>query len=103
MDGLLDTLVPSGVADHLLAALREALSNAARHAAAQKVDVLVVVRDEELVLEVVDDGGGLGPTSRRSGLANLGARAEQLGGTLHLDSAPGAGTRLTWRVPLQLG
>ncbi|MCU1590154.1 MAG: hypothetical protein JWP11_1410 [Frankiales bacterium] len=100
MDGLLDTLVPGPVAEHLLAALREALSNAARHAAAGMVDVRVAVRDEELVLEVTDDGVGLGPTSRRSGLGNLAARAEQLGGALDLQSTPGAGTRITWRVPL---
>jgi signal transduction histidine kinase len=100
MDGLLDTLVPGTVAEHLLAALREALSNAARHASASKVDVRVAVRDEDLILEVVDDGVGLGPTSRRSGLGNLTARAEHLGGGLELQSTPGAGTRVTWRVPL---
>ena len=100
MDGLLDTLVPVAAVEHLLAALRESLSNAARHAAASRVEVLVAVRDDEVVLEVADNGAGLGPTARRSGLANLAARAEQLGGVLQLESEPGAGTRLIWRVPL---
>jgi signal transduction histidine kinase len=103
MDGLLDTLVQGGVADHLLAVLRETLSNAARHAAATKVDVLVAVRDDELLLEVTDDGVGLvstGTSTRRSGLANIASRAEQLGGTLDLESAPGAGTKVSWRIPL---
>jgi signal transduction histidine kinase len=103
MDGLLDTLVPIEVAEHLLAALREALSNAARHAGARSVDVRVILRDDELVMEVADDGAGLGPTQRRSGLANLAARAQELDGALDLESAPGAGTRVTWRVPIALG
>ena len=103
MDGLLDTLVPSSTAEHLLASLREALSNAARHAAASRVEVLVVVRDDELVLHVIDNGVGLGPSTRRSGLRNLASRAEQLGGSLSIETAPGAGTHLTWRVPLRDG
>jgi signal transduction histidine kinase len=101
MDGLLDTLVPPAVSEHLLAALREALSNAARHASARSVEVLVAVRDEQLVLDVVDDGIGLpAEGGRRSGLANLAARAAQLGGALELSSTPGTGTRVSWRVPL---
>jgi signal transduction histidine kinase len=100
MDGLLDTLVASVAADHLLAALREGLSNAARHAAATVVEVTVAVRDDEVVLDVVDDGVGMGAGGRRSGLANLEARATQLGGSLSLTQAPSGGTRLTWRAPL---
>lgn len=100
MDGLLDTLVPTAVSDQLLATLREALSNAARHAAAHAVDVGVAVREDELVLEVADNGVGMGDSDRRSGLANLAARAAQLGGRMHLESAPGAGTRIRWQVPL---
>ena len=100
MDGLLDTLVTSVAADHLLAAAREALSNAARHASATVVTVSVAVRDDEVVLEVVDDGIGMEPDGRRSGLANLSARAAQLGGTLSTAPAAGGGTALTWRAPL---
>jgi signal transduction histidine kinase len=54
----------------------------------------------EVVLEVDDDGVGLGTPERQSGLANMRRRAEGLGGTLTIDSTPGAGTRLVWRVPL---
>ena len=100
MDGLVDTLVPVAVSEHLLAALREALSNAARHASPQGVEVLVAVRGDELLLEVSDDGVGMGETQRRSGLANLAARAAELGGALILESAGGQGTRVSWRVPL---
>jgi signal transduction histidine kinase len=100
MDGLLDTLVPIAVSEHALAALREALSNAARHASARAVEVSVAVRDDQLLLDVVDNGVGMGETHRRSGLANLAARAAQLGGTLDIASEPAAGTRISWRVPL---
>ena len=100
LDGLLDTLVPQFVAEHLLAVLREALSNAARHARAATVHVLVAVRDGQLLLEVTDDGVGLPADGRRSGLTNLESRAAELGGALVTQSAPGAGTQLTWQVPL---
>ena len=93
------------VAEQALAALREALSNAARHAAATQVDVTVDAGpDEMLAVQVTDNGTGIPAGGRRSGLRNLAARAEKLGGTLALGPAdPGVsppGTRLEWRVPL---
>jgi signal transduction histidine kinase len=93
------------VAEQALAALREALSNAARHAAATQVDVTVDVgADGMLAVQVTDNGTGIPVGGRRSGLHNLASRAEKLGGGLQLDAAdPGAplpGTRLTWLVPL---
>jgi signal transduction histidine kinase len=103
MEGLLDTVVPPSVAEHMLAALREALSNAARHAEAKSVDVLIAVKDEQVAIEVADDGIGLGTSGRRSGLANLTVRAEQLGGELTVRSQPGDGTTLLWRVQLPRG
>ncbi len=99
LEGALDTLVPADIAEHMLTALREALSNAARHAAASRVDVTVLV-DRELELTVRDDGVGFAPGGRRSGLRNLSERAAALGGSLVVESAEGAGTELTWRVPL---
>ncbi len=91
------------VADQVLAALREALSNAARHASASQVDVTVDVDpDGMLAVQVTDNGTGIPAEGRRSGLRNLAMRAEKLGGELHLEPAdPGAptpGTRLEWRV-----
>ena len=100
MEGLLDTVVTPEVAEHLMAALRESLSNAARHSGATAVEVLISVQDDQLALEVTDNGVGLGKSDRRSGLANLAARAEQLGGELDLSAAPGGGTSVRWRVPL---
>jgi signal transduction histidine kinase len=99
LDGGLDGQVPDHSGQDMLLALREALSNAARHAQASKVDV-TVSGGNELVLVVQDNGSGIGDTSRRSGLANLQHRAEALGGQLRLDQAEGGGTRLEWRVPL---
>jgi len=92
------------IAEQALAALREALSNAARHAGASQVDVTVDVDpDGMLAVQVTDDGAGLPADGRRSGLRNLASRAEKLGGQLRLGPAvPGAdqpGTRLEWRVP----
>ena len=91
-------------AEQVLAALREALSNAARHASASRVDVTVDVDpDGMLAVQVTDDGTGIPAEGRRSGLRNLARRAEKLGGELRLEPAsPGAakpGTRLQWRVP----
>jgi len=90
--------------EQLLAALREALSNAARHAGARQVDVTVDVdADGILAVQVADDGTGIPASAHRSGLRNLARRAEKLGGELRLQPAhPGAaapGTRLEWRVP----
>jgi signal transduction histidine kinase len=92
------------VAEQVLAALREALSNAARHAGASQVDVTVDVDpDGILVVQVTDNGTGTPAGTGRSGLRNLASRAEKLGGELRLEPAdPGAaapGTRLEWRVP----
>lgn len=103
LSGLLDTAVSPDVAEHLLAAAREALSNVARHARASRVDVVISVRDGALVLQVDDDGVGLPPVRRNSGLANLGSRADELGGELVVTSVPQQGTRFSWRVPLPAG
>jgi signal transduction histidine kinase len=92
------------VAEQALAALREALSNAARHARASRVDVTVDIDSGGmLAVQVTDDGTGIPAGSRRSGLRNLAVRAEKLGGELRLEFAdpggPAPGTRLEWRVP----
>jgi signal transduction histidine kinase len=99
MSGRLDG-VPADAGEHLLGALREALSNAARHARASKVEVTIEA-GPELVLLVRDNGVGIKETGRRSGLANLGNRAALLGGTMRAGPAQGGGTELEWRVPLQ--
>jgi signal transduction histidine kinase len=99
MSGSLDGEVPAEVGEHLLGTLREALSNAARHARADRVDVTVDA-GQDLVLQVRDNGVGMQGVQRRSGLANLSERAGLLGGTLRTGPADEGGTELEWRVPL---
>ncbi len=97
--GPVDTAVPTKVAVHVLAVVREALSNVARHAGASTA-VLTLTVTEELVLTIEDDGRGVGTTTRRSGLANLRERATGLGGAFDLRAREGGGTQLIWQVPL---
>jgi signal transduction histidine kinase len=98
MDGLIDTEVDQDVGDNLLAVLEEALSNTVRHARATAVSVSVEVGDE-VVLRVADDGAGIAPGGRRSGLRNIAERAAALGGTFEIRTPDGGGTELDWRVP----
>ena len=101
IDGPVDRGVPEAIHQHLLAALREALSNIARHARATRIDVLVRVGADELLVEVGDNGCGPGGASRRSGLTNLRRRAADLGGCMEFGpGADGTGTTVTWQVPL---
>ncbi|MFJ2782017.1 GAF domain-containing protein [Kitasatospora sp. NPDC087315] len=99
MAGLLDVTVPPLIAEGTVAVLEEALSNAARHAAASAVDVSLTA-GSDLTLTVTDNGLGLPEDGRRSGLANLAERAVELGGTFSARARPGGGTELAWRVPL---
>jgi signal transduction histidine kinase len=101
MAGPIDTRVPGHIADQLLAALREALANVAKHARASRADVTVEATSTGLALVVRDNGVGPTGTGRRSGLANLADRAAKLGGTLRTVTADGGGTELDWRVPLR--
>ncbi|MFF2626927.1 GAF domain-containing protein [Kitasatospora griseola] len=100
MEGLLDTDVPPAVADHLVAVLGEALSNAARHAKAGRVEVVLQATGSQVVLTVQDDGVGIPAQGRRSGLRNLEERARSLGGTLTVTAPPNGGTTLNWTAPL---
>jgi signal transduction histidine kinase len=99
MSGLVDTTVTPEVGEDLLAVLREALSNVARHAGASAVDVVLDVSDRVRLL-VSDNGVGISPNGRRSGLANLEARAAQHGGLCNVKPLPAGGTVLEWSVPL---
>ena len=98
--GPVDSTVPDDTAEQLLAALREMLANAARHARASRVEVALVV-SEDVELSVTDDGVGIPEGGRRSGLANLAGRARELGGRARFGPGPdGVGTTVTWSVPL---
>jgi signal transduction histidine kinase len=101
MEGMLDTAVSAGLAEHVVAVLTEALSNIARHAQAHSAEVSINVSLSELVLTVVDDGVGIPDGGRRSGLTNLAERAESSGGAFTAVALESGGSRLSWRVPLQ--
>lgn len=103
MEGLLDTDVPPEVAEHVMAALTETLSNAARHAHATRVEVSLQATPDEVVLTVTDNGRGIPEGGRRSGLRNLEERARAVGGTLRTGRPDGGGARLVWRAPLTRG
>ena len=94
------TTVGPDVAEDLLAVVREGLSNAARHAGAGRVDVLVRVGEEVRVV-IGDDGRGLPDGVVRSGLDNLGHRAGTRGGRLTVSAGDLGGTELVWVVPHQ--
>jgi signal transduction histidine kinase len=100
-DGPVDTLVDDDVGRDLLATLREALSNVARHAAATSADISVSA-GPELVLQVRDDGRGLPdqPTTGL-GLRNMARRAETRGGRFSARAVDGGGTFVEWAVPLE--
>ena len=101
-DGPIDSASSDVMQEHLTATLREALSNVAKHAHASHVAVDVRVRQNDLMLIVVDDGVGI--DDRRgsgNGLTNMAERAEQLGGRCAVTAGAGAaGTCLEWRVPI---
>lgn len=99
-EGPIDAVVPPTVVAHLVAVLRESLSNAARHARATRVRVGLRAADD-LVLTVVDDGIGTPADTPRSGLANLARRAAELGGSFEVRPGRTGGTTLRWWVPLE--
>ncbi|WP_189189735.1 GAF domain-containing sensor histidine kinase [Streptomyces albiflavescens] len=100
MEGLVDTDVPREIADHVVAVLCEALTNIARHAHADRTQVVLTTDGHEVSLTVSDNGVGIPSEGRRSGLGNMAERAEQLGGRLEVSSPDGGGALLEWRVPL---
>ncbi|MEU9499156.1 GAF domain-containing protein [Streptomyces sp. NPDC048196] len=107
--GPVDSRIGELTGKNLIAALREALSNAFRHAHASRIDVVVdaTVRlpdgTEGVRLTVADDGIGIPSGGRRSGLRNLTKRAESLGGSSTYGPGvgeDGAGTTVVWEAPL---
>ncbi len=108
LDGPIDAAVPDQVAEHLLATVREALTNVGRHARATGATVDLTVFDGWCRLEVTDNGmGSSAPAPPAAsgeagglGLSNLRRRAEKLKGELTVDHPDAGGTRLVWRVPL---
>jgi len=97
-DGPLSVIEPD-LADHAEAVVREAVSNAVRHGKASAVGVTVNV-DNDLRIEVTDNGQGLPEGITESGLANLRRRARDTGGDMTVGPGVDAGTVLRWWAPL---
>ncbi|KAB7757324.1 histidine kinase [Mycolicibacterium mucogenicum DSM 44124] len=97
-DGPLSVIEPD-LADHAEAVVREAVSNAVRHGKASAVSVTVNV-DDDLRIEVADNGQGLPDGITESGLANLRRRAQETGGDMTVEPGVDAGTVLRWWAPL---
>jgi signal transduction histidine kinase len=95
--------LPLEVVAELLAVVREGLSNIARHAAATRATIALTTSDEEIRLELADDGRGFRadeqPGRGHHGLANMQARIAALGGTCEVRSTPGLGTRIIIMLP----
>ena len=98
--GPVDTTVSSNLSDQLLAVLREALSNIARHAVADHAEVEIAASPTEVVLTVTDNGTGLPADRVESGLRNARRRASAHGGELELLPGETGGTVFRWRVPV---
>jgi signal transduction histidine kinase len=94
------SVVDVTLADHAEAVVREAVSNAIRHGKATTLSVSVTVEDD-LVIEVVDNGSGISGEITGSGLANLQKRAQEVGGSFAIESVANHGTTLRWSAPLQ--
>jgi two-component system sensor histidine kinase DevS len=101
-DGPVDATTPAVVREHVVPALREALSNVVKHAAATHVRVSLAIASDEIVLQVTDDGVGVSEGAHGGrGLGNITERAEALGGRCDLRPADPFGTLVEWRVPVK--
>ena len=100
LDGPVDSLVTDDIRAHVLATLREALSNVTKHAQASTVNIELVVDAHEVLLRVRDDGIGIDRSGEGSGLRNMNERAVAFGGSCQITrSSSGGGTNIEWRVP----
>ncbi|MED3562861.1 sensor histidine kinase [Bacillus xiapuensis] len=93
-----------GVEDHLFRILQESVSNTLRHAKAGKLEVLLIKRDDLVIMRVVDDGVGFEVNDETKagsyGMQNMHERAVEVGGTLKVVSMKNKGTRLEVKVPV---
>jgi signal transduction histidine kinase len=92
--------LPSAAEVTVLRCAQEALANVRRHSAAATVTLRLDYRNDAIRLRVSDDGAGFDPARQRgTGLAGMGHRVAQAGGSLQVHSSPGNGTMLTVELP----
>ncbi len=87
----------------LFRSIRELLINAAKHAGAHRVDVRLECEEGRLIVAVEDDGVGMEPDMagvKGTGLLSIHERLSHVAGAMHIDSAPGKGTRIRLSAPL---
>lgn len=92
-----------GVEDHLFRIIQESISNTLRHAKANSLEVLLIVRDGLIIFRITDDGVGFNVETSKTGsygIQNMHERASELGGVLKLISIPNKGTQLEVKIPL---
>jgi signal transduction histidine kinase len=102
-DGPVESVISESVTAHLLATIREAVTNVGRHAGATQATVAITVERDVCRLQVIDNGRGIetaGTTSGGLGLVNLRRRAEKLNGQFAVGPGVRGGTVLTWQVPV---
>lgn len=96
-------IVDKGIEDQLFRILQESVSNTLRHAKASRLHVMLIERDETVILRVVDDGIGFNINKVKTssyGVENMRERAYEIGGTFKVISLPDEGTRLEVKVPI---
>ena len=98
-----DMTLDKGVEDHLFRILQESVSNTLRHAKSTKLEILLILRDEMVILRIVDNGIGFDVDTSKTGsygLQNMYERAVEIGGTLKIVSIKDKGTKLEVKVPM---
>jgi signal transduction histidine kinase len=101
-DGPIDSVSSDDLARDVLAVVREALTNVAKHANASALQLSVHATTTQLTVTVSDDGSGIGEPSRRSGLENMHRRAEDRRGSMVVAEVPDlGGTTVVWTVPIR--
>lgn len=98
ISGPLD-VIPTDIAEHARAVVREAVSNTVRHSQGSEVEILISV-DDDLTIVITDNGIGIPHDAHQRGLRNLAARAKAVGGQVDISTPAPGGTRVHWSVPL---
>ncbi|MNI13533.1 Sensor histidine kinase LiaS [compost metagenome] len=100
-----ETKLPKGIEDHLFRIVQEALSNALRHSKASKLEAKLLHRSDGVRLSIRDNGVGFNLDAKKHasyGIVSMKERVNEIGGSLHIITAPDRGTRIEIRVPILL-
>jgi signal transduction histidine kinase len=107
----IDSLLPRDSHVVVYRAVQEALTNIGKHSQAQNASVMIREDDSAVLFCIEDDGmgfdekanGATSPEAKGLGLATMRGRVEMVGGTLHIESEEGKGTRITLSIPIERG